>query len=65
MTMAQKIIKYIATAFALFLIVTIISAIVSIGYEILSSIGLIHTKDKNITADFKVISKRIVLCLKM
>ena len=52
MTTAQKIIKYIATAFALFLVVTIISAI-------LSSIGLIHTNDKNITADFKVISNDI------
>ena len=59
MTTAQKIIKYIATAFALFLVVTIISAILSIGYEILSSIGLIHTNDKNITADFQVISNDI------
>ena len=59
MTTAQKIIKYIATAFALFLVVTIISVILSIGYEILSSIGLIHIKDKNITADFKVISNDI------
>ena len=56
MTTAQKIIKYIATAFALFLVVTIISAILSAGYEILSSIGLIHTKDNITTEDFKVIS---------
>ena len=32
MTIAQKIIKYMATAFALFLIFTIISAILSAGY---------------------------------
>lgn len=59
MTTAQKIIKYIATAFALFLVVTIISAILSAGYGILNSIGLIHTKDNIITEDFKVISNDV------
>ena len=59
MTTAQKIIKYIATAFALFLVVTIISAILSASYGILNSIGLIHTKDNIITEDFKVISNDV------
>lgn len=43
MTTAQKIIKYIATAFALFLIFTIILTILSAGYSLLSAVGLIHT----------------------
>ena len=56
MTTAQKIIKYIATAFAIFLIVTIISAILSGGYVLLSAFGLIHTDKNIVTEDFKVIS---------
>ena len=36
MTTAQKIIKYMANAFAIVLIVTIISTILNIGYEILT-----------------------------
>ena len=59
MTTAQKIIKYIATAFALFLVVTIISTVLSAGYGILNLIGLIHTKDNIITEDFKVISNDV------
>ena len=59
MTTAQKIIKYMATAFALFLVVTIISAVLSAGYGILNLIGLIHTKDNIITEDFKVISNDV------
>ena len=59
MTTVQKIIKYIATVFALFLVITIISAIVTAGYEILSAIGLIHVKDNIVTEDFKVISNDI------
>ena len=47
MTTAQKIIKYIATAFALFLIFTIISAILNGGYALLSALRLIRT-NKNI-----------------
>ena len=46
MTTAQKIIKYLATAFAIFLIITIISAILNVSYVILSAFGLINT-DKN------------------
>ena len=59
MTTAQKIIKYIATAFALFLVVSIISAVLSAGYGILNSIGLIRTKDNIITEDLKVISNDV------
>ena len=42
MTTAQKVIKYLATAFAVFLIITIISAILSGGYALLSALGLIR-----------------------
>ena len=59
MTTAQKIIKYIATAFALFLVVSIISAVLSAGYGILNLIGLIRTKDNIITEDLKVISNDV------
>ena len=59
MTTAQKVIKYIATAFAVFLIVTIISAILSGGYALLSAFGLIHTNKNIITKDLKVISSEI------
>ena len=59
MTTAQKIIKYIATAFALFLVVSIISAVLNAGYGILNSIGLIRTKDNIITEDLKVISNDV------
>lgn len=59
MTTTQKIIKYIATSFAVFLIFTIISAILSGGYAVLSAFGLIH-KNKNIVAeDLKVISSEV------
>lgn len=59
MTSAQKIIKYLATAFAVFLIVTIISSILSGGYALLSVFGLIHTNKNIVTADLKVISSEI------
>lgn len=59
MTTAQKIIKYFALAFAVFLIVTIISAILTGGYSILKAFGLIHTNDKQITEELKVISNQI------
>lgn len=59
MTTAQKIIKYMATAFAVFLIVTIISAILTGGYAILKACGLIHSNDKQITGELKVISNQI------
>lgn len=44
MTRAQKIIKYIATAFAIFLIITIISAILKVVYGLASALGLKHKK---------------------
>lgn len=59
MTTIQKIIKYFAVAFAVFLIVTIISAILSGGYALLSAFGLIHTNKNIVTEDFKVISSEI------
>ena len=59
MTTAQKVIKYIATAFAVFLIITIISAILSGGYALLSAFGLIRTNKNMVTEDLKVISNEI------
>ena len=59
MTTAQKIIKYLATAFAVFLIVTIISAILSGGYALLSALGLIHSNKDIVTEDLKVISSEV------
>lgn len=59
MTTAQKIIKYFATAFAVFLIVTIISAILSGGYVLLRAFGLIHTDKDIVTEDLKVISSEV------
>ena len=59
MTTAQRIIKYMATAFALFLIFTIISTILSAGYSVLSAIGLIHANRDVITEEVKVISSEI------
>ena len=59
MTNAQKIIKYIATAFAIFLIVTIISAILTGGYALLNGLGLINTNNAVITEDLKTISSDI------
>lgn len=59
MTTAQKIIKYIATAFALFLIVTIISLILSGSYALLSAFGLIKSSDNQMLEDLKVISSEV------
>ena len=56
MTTTQKIIKYIATAFALFLIVTIISMLLSGSYALLSAFGLIKSSDNQMLEDLKVIS---------
>ena len=44
MTRTQKIIKYVATAFAIFLIITIISAILKGVYGLASALGLKHKK---------------------
>lgn len=59
MTTAQKVIKYLATAFAVFLIITIISAILSGGYALLSALGLIHTNKDIVMENLKVISKEV------
>ena len=59
MTTAQKIIKYIATAFAIFLIVTIISSILSGIYGLLCAFGVIHSKKDIITEDLNVISSEV------
>ena len=59
MTTAQKVIKYIATAFAVFLMITIISLILSGSYALLSAFGLIHTNKNIITDDLKVISSEV------
>lgn len=59
MTTAQKVIKYIATAFAVFLIFTIISAILSGGYVLLRAFGLIHANENTITENLKVISSEV------
>lgn len=59
MTTAQKVIKYIATAFAVFLIITIISLILSGSYALLSAFGLIKTNKNIITDDLKVLSSEV------
>ena len=59
MMTAQKIIKYIALGFAAFLIVTIVSAILSGSYALLSAFGLIHTEKNIVTNDFKIISNEV------
>ena len=59
MTTVQKIIKYFAIAFAIFLIVTIISTILTGGYALLRAFGLIQTDKNVITEDLKVISSEV------
>lgn len=59
MTTAQKVIKYIALGFATFLIVTIISAILSGGYALLRAFGLIHVDKNIVTEELKVISSEV------
>lgn len=59
MTTAQKVIKYLANAFAIFLVVTIISGILTGGYALLSALGLIHTNKDIVTESLKVISKEV------
>lgn len=59
MTNAQKIIKYIATAFAMFLTVTIISAILAGCYAVLTGLGLINTNKVVITDNLETISSDI------
>ena len=59
MTTAQKIIKYLATAFAIFLIITIISGILTGGYALLNGIGLINSNKDIIIEDLKTISSNV------
>ena len=59
MTTAQKVIKYIATAFAIFLIVTIISAILTGIFGLLSAFGLVHSEKNIVTDEVKVISSEV------
>ena len=59
MTTAQKVIKYIALGFAAFLIVTIISAILSGGYALLRAFELIHVDKNIVTEELKVISSEV------
>lgn len=67
MTTAQKIIKYIANAFAIFLIVTIIFSILSAGYGILIAIGVINKQENKISENLITISDNIdeILTLKL
>lgn len=59
MTQAQKIIKYFAFGFACFLIVTIISAILSGIYAIVNFLGIFKSNENIITEDLKVISNEV------
>lgn len=56
MTTAQKIIKLVANAFAIFLIVAIISGLLSAGFSILGAIGVIDKKNE-LLEDLKIISE--------
>ena len=56
MTTAQKIIKYLATALAIFLIIGIISAILNCGYAILKATGLINKEKNNYNGEIIIIS---------
>ena len=47
MTTAQKIIKYLAIAFAIFLIVTIISTIVGVVFGVASALKIHKSNFKN------------------
>ncbi len=56
MTTAQKIIKYCAVAFAIFLIITIISIVLSAGYRLLNAIGIINFKENSLLENMVTIS---------
>ena len=56
MTTAQQIIKLVANAFAIFLIVAIISGLLSAGFSILGAIGVIDKKNE-LLEDLKTISE--------
>ncbi len=59
MTSVQKMIKYAAMAFAIFLIVNIISAIIIGLYTLGNVFGLVSSTNETITEDLKVISGEI------
>ncbi len=56
MTSVQKIIKYVAMAFAIFLVVNIISAIIIGLYTVGNVLGLVNSTKDTITENLKVIS---------
>ena len=56
MTTAQKIIKYCAVAFGIFLIITIISIVLSTGYRLLNAIGIINFKENSLLENMVTIS---------
>ena len=56
MTTAQKIIKYCAVALAVFLIITIISAVLSACYGLLNAIGIINFKEDTLLENMVTIS---------
>ena len=56
MTTAQKIIKYCAVAFAIFLIITIISAVLFACCGLLNAIGIINSKEDTLLDNMITIS---------
>lgn len=58
MTQTQKIIKYVSTAFAVFLIVTIFSGILSCGFVLLNIFDLIDGNESVISDNVEVISDK-------
>ena len=56
MTTAQKIIKYCAVAFAIFLIITVISIVSSAGYGLLNAIGIIDSNRYSLLENMVTIS---------
>lgn len=60
MTTAQKVIKYLANAFAIFLIITIIYSILIAGYNLIKSFGLVNKKQEEIPTELKVISNEVI-----
>ncbi len=59
MTTAQKIIKYCAVAFGIFLIITIISIVLSAGYRLLNAIGIINFKENLLLENMVTISNDV------
>ena len=59
MTTAQKIIKYVANAFAIFLIVTIISAIINGVFGIFGFIDNVNSKNNQILDEIITISDNL------